>query len=64
MTYEVAYYPSLSQQRTRLAMEAEAMTVTDLRTAAAEAQIDTSSAKTKEALVTTVKQAARGTDAT
>lgn len=64
MTYEVQHFPSLAQTRNRLAMEAEEMNATDLRSAAIEAQIDVSTAKTKDALVQTVKGAARGSEAT
>lgn len=63
MTHEVRVFPSLAQQRMRLAAEAESMSATELRTAAADAQIDTSGAKSKEQLVAAVQQGARGTDA-
>jgi hypothetical protein len=59
MTYDVTFIPSFQQQRNRLAMEAESMSMTDLKAAAAEAQIDTSGVKSKDALVSTVKDAAR-----
>jgi hypothetical protein len=62
MTYEVQIFPSLAQERARLAMEAETMNATDLRTAAEAAQIDTSGAKNKTDLVERVRQGARGTD--
>jgi len=63
MTYEVTTFPSLAQERMRLAMEAEEMNATDLRAAAEDAQIDISGAKSKADLVDAVRQGARGTDA-
>jgi hypothetical protein len=59
MTYETRALPNLKRQRQRLAMTADSMPAGDLRKAAAEAQIDTSGAKTKADLADAVKSAGR-----
>jgi hypothetical protein len=58
-TYEVQFFPSLAQQRARLAAEADDMKMSELREAAAEVHIDTSGARSKQELVDVVKGSAR-----
>jgi hypothetical protein len=61
MTYEVTRAADLTTRRIFLAQQAESMTREELEAAAMDAQVDTSGAASKEALVGAVQAQVRGT---
>lgn len=61
MTYEVTHAANLATRRIFLAQQAESMTREELQQAAVAAQVDTSQATTKEAMVQAVQAQVRGT---